>query len=300
MSKISETQILQSLSDALVAIVNEDSPSVVQVSSGRGLGTGVVWDKEGHIATSAHVVGRSSRIEVAFSGGERVPATPVGQDRYSDIAVLKVEKTQTLMKPITRGDSGNLAVGQYVLALANAFGDRVAASSGIITNPEGSVGGPWSDKVIITDVRLNRGYSGGPLIDAAGRMIGMNVAVFSNRGIAIPISALSTVVSELTSSGSIKRAYLGVVSNPIALPDEVAKELGQDEGLIVLSVEPGTPAKKAGVAIGDILVKLDSKQVESFYDLHRLLTGGLIGKETKLSVLRGEKITELKITPVEA
>ena len=301
MSKVSsETQILQSFSDALVAAVRKTSDSVVQVGSGRGVGTGLVWDKEGHIATNSHVIGRATKLEVGFAGGERVSATLVGQDRFSDIAVLKIEGAKTSLKPIERGDSEKLSTGQFVLALANAFGDRVSASSGIITNPKGSIGGQWSDSLVITDVRLNRGYSGGPLIDASGRLIGMNAAVVGNRGIAIPVNVLSTVVSELSNNGSIKRAYLGIVSNPITLPEEIAQELGQTEGLIVLSVEPGTPAKKAGVSVGDIIVKLDSNQIESFYDLHRLLTGGVIGRETKLSVLRGEKLTELRITPIEA
>ncbi|MGA2876178.1 MAG: S1C family serine protease [Nitrososphaerales archaeon] len=301
MSKVSsDTQLLQSFSDALVSVVRKTSESVVQVSSGRGIGTGIVWDREGHVATNSHVVGRATKLEVAFVNGERVRATLVGQDRFSDIAVLRIEKGATSLRPIERGDSGDLATGQFVLALANAFGDRVAASSGIITNPKGSIGGQWSDGLVITDVRLNRGYSGGPLIDASGRMIGMNAAVFGNRGIAIPVNVLSTVVSELSNNGSIKRAYLGIVSNPITLPDEIARELDQSEGLIVLSVEPGTPAKKAGVAVGDIIVKLDSRQIGSYFDLHRILTGSAIGRETKLSVLRGEKLTELSIIPVEA
>ncbi|MDA4129759.1 MAG: S1C family serine protease [Thaumarchaeota archaeon] len=300
MSKLSEeTSILQSFSDALASVVRRVSPSVVQVSSGRGVGTGVVWDKEGHIVTNSHVLGRSTKVEVSFAGGESLEATIVGQDRYSDIAVLKVENAKSL-QPISRGESENLSTGQFVLALANPFGDRVGAASGIITNPKGRMGGQWSDDLIITDVRLNRGYSGGPLLDARGNMIGMNTAYFSNRGVAIPVGVVTTVAKEIGSSGSIKRGYLGIVSNPLTLPEDVAKELGQSEGLIVLSVEPGTPAKKAGVAVGDIIVGLDSKNVESYNDLFRALAGGVIGKETTLKVLRGEKATELKITPSEA
>ncbi|MGI0090121.1 MAG: S1C family serine protease [Nitrososphaerales archaeon] len=297
-----QTQVLQSFSDALVALVSRASPSVVQVSSGRGFGTGIVWDKEGHILTNSHVIGRSSKIEVSFPGGDILGATLVGQDRFSDIAVLKVVEAadRATFQPLERGTSDGLATGQFVLALANAFGEKVSACSGIITNPKGRLGGPWTDDLIITDVRLNRGYSGGPLIDATGKMIGMNTAVYANRGIAIPSSVLTTVVKELTSNGSVKRAYLGIVSNPISLPDELVQELGQSGGLLVLSVEPGTPAKKAGVAIGDIIVRVDSKKVEGYYDLHKILKGGIIGRETGLSVLRGEKLTELVITPTEA
>jgi S1-C subfamily serine protease len=299
MSKLTEqTGILQSFSDALTQIVKTVSPSVVQVSSGRGVGTGVIWDKEGHVVTNSHVVGRSNKIQVTLAGGESSEATIVGQDRYSDIAVLKVENAKGF-QPISRGESENLATGQFVLALANPFGDAVSAASGIITNPKGRIGGQWSDDLVITDVRLNRGYSGGPLLDAAGKMVGMNTAYFANRGVAIPIGVVTTLVKELASNGSTKRGYLGIVSNPLELPDEVAKELGQTEGLIVLSVEPGTPAKKAGVAVGDIIVSLDSKKLESYNDLFRALAGGIIGKETKLTVLRGEKPTDLKIVPTE-
>jgi len=300
MSKVTEQAgILQSFSDAIAQVVKTASPSVVQVSSGRGVGTGVVWDKEGHVVTNSHVLGRSNKIEVTLSGGETMEAAIVGQDRYSDIAVLKVEGGNSL-QPISRGNSEGLATGQFVLALANPFGDTVAAASGIITNPKGRLGGQWTDDLVITDVKLNRGYSGGPLLDASGRMVGMNTAYFANRGVAIPIGVVTTIAKEISSNGSLKRAYLGIVSNPLTLPEEVAKELGQTEGLIVLSVEPGTPAKKAGVAVGDIIVALDSKKTESYNDLFRALAGGIIGKATKLTVLRGEKATELSIVPSEA
>src|SRR5579864_9267566 len=155
MSKVtSQEQIVKSFSDALVSIVGRVSPSVVQVSSGRGFGTGVVWDDEGHIVTNNHVVGRSNRIEVSSSNGKTFEASIVGQDRYSDLAVLKIDGKD--LPSIQRGESENLATGQFVLALSNPFGDRVSAASGIITSPKGRMGGPWSDDQIITDVRLNR------------------------------------------------------------------------------------------------------------------------------------------------
>lgn len=297
---MSETEVLKSFSDALVKVIRVVSESVVQVISGRGVGSGVVWDQTGLIATNAHVIGRSGKIEVGFADRESLRAKLVGRDRFSDVALLRTEEIKKNLRPIERTDSDALSVGQLVIALANPLGDTVSASSGIITNPRTRIGGPWMDGLIVTDVRLNRGYSGGALIDASGRMIGMNAAVFAGRGIAIPINIISSTVSELANNGSMRRAYLGLVSNPITLPEEVASGLDQSEGLIVLSVEPGTPAKKAGVAIGDVVVKMDSKKVESFHDLHRILTASLIGREITLSVLRGEKLTDLKITPTEA
>ncbi len=298
---------LESVSDAMVDIVNGVSPSVVQVRGGRrGLGTGVVWDNEGRVVTSAHVVGRAQSVEVALSEEEdkTYSAKIIGQDRFSDIALLQLEGIEKAgLKPIKKGDSSKLSTGQFVLALANHFGGKPVATFGIITAPNATIGGgrmPWSDNVIVTDARLNPGYSGGPLLDAAGRMIGLNAGYFANRGISVPVNALNESVRDLSVEGGVKRAYLGIFSDSISLPDEVAKEINQEEGLIVFRVETGTPAKKGGVAVGDVIVKLDSKPIRNFRDLERLLTSKVIGKPTTLSVLRGEKLTELTVTPTEA
>lgn len=306
MKKVSNSSSLQLISDGIVEVVKRVSPSVVQVSNGRrGFGSGIVWDKEGHILTSAHVIGRSNELEISFSGdGQKTyQAKVVGQDRFSDVALLQVEEAdKSKLHPLSKGDSSSLSTGQFVLALANPFGEKVAATFGIITSANASIGGrmPWSENVIISDAKLNPGYSGGPLVDASGKMIGMNAAFFANRGISIPVNSLEEVVKNLSVEGGIKRAYLGIVSDTISLPEDVAEEVQQEEGLIVYSVESGTPAKKAGVAIGDIVVKLNSKPVRNFYDLRKLLTSEVIGKATTLSVLRGEKLTELTVTPTEA
>ena len=300
----SNSQVLQSFSDAIAGVVGQVSPSVVQIKAGdRGFGSGVVWDKEGLVLTNSHVIGRAGEVEVTlYADSKSYKASVLGQDRFSDVALLKIEGAGKSLQPIEQGDSLNLAVGQFVLALANPFGEKVGATFGIITNASATMGGrmPWADNVIVTDTKLNPGYSGGPLIDASGKMIGMNAAYFANRGIAIPINALIDIVKSLASEGSIKRAYLGIVSNTLELSQELAAEIQQEEGLIVLSVESGTPAKKAGVAVGDIVVKLDSKPVRNFYDLRKILTSKAIGKPTSLSVLRGEKLTELTVTPTEA
>lgn len=283
------------------------SPSVVQVAGtrSRGYGSGVVWDKEGHIVTNSHVVGRSDEVEITFSSdnSKSFKAKIVGQDRFSDVALLKLEEgvDKSMIQPIELGDSSNLSVGEFVLALANPFGQKVGATFGIITNTNASFGGrmPWSDNVIVTDAKLNPGYSGGPLVDSSGRMIGMNAAYFANRGLAIPVKSLSETVKGLSEEGSVKRGYLGIVSDTIELPEEAAQEIEQEEGLIILSVESETPAKKAGLAVGDIVVKLDSKPVRNFNDLRKLLNSKVIGKPTTISVLRAEKLTELTVTPTE-
>jgi S1-C subfamily serine protease len=294
------------MSDGIVDVVKQVSPSVVQVSNGRrGYGSGIVWDSDGHVLTSAHVIGRAGNVQTSFASDGEISyeAKVIGQDRFSDVALLQIEGVnKSKLRPINKGDSSTLLTGQFVLALANPFGEKVSATFGIVTNASATIGGrmPWSDNVIISDAKLNPGYSGGPLVDVTGRMIGMNAAYFANRGISIPVNDLKEIAKNLSVDGGVKRAYLGIVSDTISLPHEVAQEIKQEEGLIVYSVEAGTPAKKGGVAVGDIVVKLNSKPVRSFYDLRKLLTSEVIGKSTALSVLRGEKLTELTVTPTEA
>lgn len=289
----------------MIKLIDQVSPSVVQVSAGRrGFGSGIIWDKAGRIVTSAHVVGRTSNVKVTLPSGKSYPARIIGQDMFSDVALLQIEggEKNEELHPITLGDSSKLSTGQLVFALANPFGERVSATFGMITNANSVIGGrmPWADNVIISDAKLNPGYSGGPLVDASGKMIGLDAAYFANRGISIPINSLKDTVSALSIEGSVKHAFLGIVSDAISLPQEFIDELKQEEGLIVFSVESGSPAKKAGVALGDIIVRLDSKPIRSFGDLRRILTSKVIGKPTTLSVLRGEKLTELTITPSEA
>ncbi len=304
MSKLENSmEILQSVSDAIVGVAKQVSPSVVRVGAGRGSGSGLVWSSDGYIVTSNHVVERSDSVEVGLDGGRSLEAKLVGQDNDSDIALLKIEGASGL-KPLQLGDSSNLQVGQFVLAVANPFGSNPAVTSGIVTSSRRSFGWRWGrgslDNVVITDARLNPGYSGGPLVDAGGKVIGINAAYAYSRGIAIPINTVKTVVDKLAKEGRIKRGYLGVVLNEIEFPEELSKQTGQEGGLMVVSVSTESPAKKAGVAIGDVIVKLDQKPVEGLYDLQRLLNDEIIGKEVKLSVLRAEKSLELKITPGDA
>jgi S1-C subfamily serine protease len=158
------------------------------------------------------------------------------------------------------------------------------------------------DKVVVTDARLNPGYSGGPLVDARGRMIGINAAYANNRGISVPVNTVKGVIDKLMHDGKIKRAYMGITADSINLPDNLSEQadIGQDSGLIVYGVDQDSAAKKAGLAIGDVIVKLDGKPVESLIDLRGLLDDKAIGRHVNISVLRGEKLTQLTVTPTEA
>lgn len=300
-SAAAPSQILQSVSDAVAEIVEKVSPSVVSVESGKRVGSGTIWSSDGYIVTVNHVVGNRDTVNVGVDGST-FEAKVVGHDPYSDLSLLKIEGISS--RPVEHGNLDELKVGQFVLALANPFNLQPSATSGIITSLGRSIRGWWGailENVIITDARLNPGYSGGPLVDVAGRIVGLNTAYISSRGIAIPISKVGSIVDALIHEGKIKRAYLGIVSNVVSLPEEIASQsqVNQDSGIIVLSVEASSAAKQAGVAMGDVIVKFDGKPVTSVYDLQQMLTGETIGREAKLSLFRGEKLIELTVTPGE-
>jgi len=227
----------------------------------------------------------------------------VGVDPYSDIVLLRAE--QVNFTPIELGDSETVSTGQFVLALANPFNRQPSATTGIITSVGSTLRG-WRgtamENIIATDARLNPGFSGGPLVDVSGKMIGLNTAFVWSRGIAIPVNKVKGIVDRLMAGGEVKRAYLGIVSNTVLIPQEIASQsrINQNAGVMVFSVDQGTPAKKAGLAMGDVIVKFNESPVTSFYDLPRLLTESVIGKKTTLSILRGEKLMELTVIPSAA
>lgn len=265
-------------------------------------GTGVVFTPDGYIVTCNHVLGARAQVRIGL-GEKTYEAKTVGFDPYSDVVLLKAE--EGTFKPVELGDSEKLSTGQFVLALANPFNRQPTATTGIITNASASLRGWRStamDNVIATDAKLNPGFSGGPLVDVSGRMIGLNTAYVWQRGIAIPINRVKNITDRLMTGGELKRAYLGIVSNTVSIPQEIASQvrLDQDTGVMIFQVEKGAPARKAGLTMGDVIVKFNQEPVTTFYDLPRLLTEDLIGKKTTITILRGEKIAELTITPTTA
>ncbi len=301
MSKgIASLEILQSLSDAMTGLADKVAPTVVRVRSGRGFGSGVVLSKEGHVLTCSHVVGRASTVEVGLGKGQRVEAKVVGHDPYSDITLLKV--AQSGLKPIELGDSEQVKVGQLVFAFANPFGRRPSTTSGIVTTAKTALG--WGhgamENMIVTDAPLNPGYSGGPLVDASGRMIGLNVAYANSRGIAIPINATKEIVDSLILDGRIRRAHLGIYTDTIGFSKDIAGQAKMNqEGLMIVEVEPASPARKAGLLLGDILVSFNKRPITNHQDLYRLLTKDAIGQSVEIGILRAEKLVTLTIAPSE-
>lgn len=303
MTGMEGTQLLQSFSNAVTGLADSVSPSVVNVNAGRRGGTGLVWSEDGLVVTASHVAGHASSPIVSLQDGREIAARVLGRDPYADVALLKIDASG--LKPVELADAQGMKVGQFVLALANASGRKVSATSGIVTSLRKRMRGFWGvmiEDAVVSDAKLTPGYSGGPLVDAVGKLVGMNVAYFAGRGVAVSVDSLKETVGRISRDGTVKKGFLGVVVEPIELPEEAAKseEVGQGEGLLVLSVEGGSPAKAAGVAVGDIILKLGDYRASDEYGLHKALSMGVVGKQLRLLVLRTEKVAELRVTPAEA
>jgi S1-C subfamily serine protease len=293
-------EVLKSLSEATSALIKKTSESVVSVKAQMSRGTGVVLTKDGYIVTCNHVLAGCSTVKIG-QGEKTFNAKIVGADPYNDVALLKAERGE--FTPIEMGDSEKLSVGQYVLALANPFNrQQPTATSGMVTSVNSTLRG-WRgthmENIIATDAQLNPGFSGGPLVDAQGRLIGINTAYVWQRGIAIPVNKVKTIADRLMTGRVAQRGYLGIVANTVAIPEEIAEQAGleQETGVMIFSVEQGSPARKAGLAMGDVLVKFNGKPVNDFYDLPRLLSEDVIGKETKVTIIRRENLIEITIVP---
>jgi S1-C subfamily serine protease len=297
-------ELLQSISNATTQLIQKIAKSVVSVNNHMSQGTGIVLDKQGHIATCAHVLHGCNTIKVGHQE-KTYNAKIIGTDPYNDIALLKIDKPENLT-PIELGDSSKLNTGQFVLALANPFNrQQPTATTGIITNADATLRfwrSTAMENVIATDAKLNPGFSGGPLIDATGKMIGMNSAYVWSRGIAIPSNKVKTITTRLLNGGQPKRAYLGIVSNTVRIPEELAEQAGinQQTGVMIFSVERDSPARKAGLTMGDVIIKFNGKPVTNFYDLPTLLVEDVIDKSTEIVILREEKLTTLQIKPQAA
>lgn len=297
---VNSLELLKSISEATTALVQKLSKSVVSVNAQMSRGTGVVLDRQGYIVTCNHVLQGCSTVRVG-QGEKTFEARVIGTDAYNDLALLKTE--QGNFEPIELGDSENLNTGQFVLALANPFNRKQpTATTGIVTNPDSTIRGfrgTAMENVIATDAKLNPGFSGGPLVDAEGKLIGINTAYVWQRGIAIPTNKVKSVTDRLITGGKIKKAYLGLVANTVAIPEEIQQEAGieQETGVMVFQVEAGEPARKAGLTMGDVIIAFNGKPVADFYDLPRLLSEDVAGKKTTLTIIREEKLQELTITP---
>jgi len=271
-----------------------------------GHGSGFVFTPDGFILTNSHVVHDATRIEAAFADGRRVGAQLVGDDPETDLAVLRVEPGTPAAAEL--GDSGTLRVGQLVIAIGNPLGFESTVTAGVVSalgRSFRSVTGRLIDDVIQTDAALNPGNSGGPLVDSRGRVIGVNTAVIlPAQGIcfAVGINTAKVVTGQLIRHGKIRRGRIGVAGQNVPLLRLAQRAHGLDAktGVLVTGVEPNSPAQRAGLTSGDIIVAFDGKPVAGIDDLHQLLVTERIGAPTTVVVLRKADKLELAIVPDES
>src|SRR5256714_9679730 len=270
-----------------------------------GKGSGFVFTPDGFVLTNSHVVHDATQIEVAFADGHPVPAELVGDDPDTDLAVIRVPPVSLTVAEF--GDSAALRVGQLVVAIGNPLGFQSTVTAGVVSalgRSFRSVGGRLIDDVIQTDAALNPGNSGGPLVDSRGRVVGVNTAVIlPAQGIcfAVGINTAKFVTGQLIRHGKIRRSRIGVAGQTVPLLRLAQRALGIDanSGVLVTGVEPDSPAARAQLSSGDIIVEFAGSAVTGIDDLHRLLTTDRIGVATTVVVLRGAGRLELPIPCVD-
>jgi S1-C subfamily serine protease len=290
-------EALSNLSNALTKTVESGDQSVVRVEARRRLpASGIIWSPDGVIVTAHHIVKRDEDIRLGLPDGKVVPARLVGRDRTTDLAVLRAD-VEGLIAPAW-SDSTNLRVGHLVLALGRP-GKRVMATLGIVSalneNWRTPTGGQI-DRYLQTDVVMYPGFSGGLLLSAEGEGLGLNTsALLRGVSMSIPYPTLQRVVEALLAHGRVRRGYLGVGGQPVRLPGELTKELDQETGILLVSVDPDSPAGRGGLVLGDTIITFNNKPIRHLDDLLELLSEEVVGVEVPLQILRGGQIQELRI-----
>jgi serine protease Do len=270
-----------------------------QVQKQQALGSGFIIDAQGHVVTNAHVVDDADQVKVRLADDREYRAKVVGKDTRLDVAVLKLESPPADLPVASLGQSDALRVGEYVVAIGNPFGLGNTVTMGIVSAKGRTIGaGPYDD-FIQTDASINPGNSGGPLFNLRGQVVGINTAINPNGkgiGFAIPIDSVHDVVPQLLSTGHVSRGRLGVVIQ--GMDDDLAKAMGLDHprGALVEEVEAGSPAEKAGVRQGDVIVAVDGQEVPHSEDLPRLVARHSPGTQVKLAVMRDRQKRDVDVT----
>jgi S1-C subfamily serine protease len=291
---------LVALSDGLATAAANAARFVVAVHARQRIASsGILW-RPGVVVTASHAIKREDDLRVTLPDGTRVRATLAGRDEGTDVAVLRVD--ETIGEPLSIGESSTPKVGNFVLALARDEDGDLCASFGAVS----SVSGPWRtwrggqiDRFVRLDLALYPGFSGGPLVDAHGAIVGMNTSGLTrNVSVSVPMSTLNRATRELLERGHIPRGYLGVGMQPVALPASLQSMLGTDANtaVMILSLAPGGPAETAGIMLGDIVVALDGHAVTAIEDVQAALGTERIGGSVLASVVRGGKVENVAVT----
>jgi S1-C subfamily serine protease len=309
-----DTEVLDAYSQAVVHAVELVGPSVVTIETGhedarRGLGgqgSGFVVAPDGLILTNSHVVHKARGIHVSLPDGRRLPAELIGEDPDTDLAVIRASASG--LAALKLGDSQAIKVGQLVIAIGNPLGFSATVTAGVVSALGRSLrsrSGRLMDDIIQTDAALNPGNSGGPLVNSRAEVIGVNTAVIAGaQGLCFAIAANTAqfVVGRLIRDGRIRRSYLGVAGQNAPIARQIVRfySLPVSSGILVVTIEPDSPAARSLLREGDIVVAIDGNEVGGIDQLHRLLTEERIKKETMLTVIRRTEKLEIAVTPGES
>lgn len=307
-------EVLDSYSQTVMRVAAAVTPHVaaIEMTARRrnarmrmGAGSAVLFTQDGYLLTNSHVVAGTERGHAVFADGSRMELELVGSDPLSDLAVVHGRRPK--VPPAEFGAAETLRVGQLVVAVGNPLGLAGSVTAGVVSGLGRAIP-VWSgnnrrviEDVIQTDAALNPGNSGGALADTHSRIVGINTAVAgAGLGLAVPINATTRrIISALLSDGRVRRAYLGLVSTPIRLNPSTVIRTGQREGLRIVEVLPGSPADRAGLAAGDILLTAGGRPVSNAESLQRLLFADAIGQPLDLAVLRDGAESHLVAVPDE-
>ncbi len=311
---ITDDQLLDSYSQAVVDVVDSVAPAVVHVEvsgvrNGRrseGTGSGVLVSPDGLILTNNHVIDGAKEVAISMSDGRRFSARTLGRDPDTDLAVLRGETSETL--PSARlANSKSVRQGQIAIAIGNPLGFQSTVTAGIVSAVGRSLrtqNGRLIGDVIQTDAALNPGNSGGPLVNSAGQIIGINTAVIMGaQGICFSVASNTALhaLTQILAHGRVRRARIGIVAEQVPLPPRVAyrAELKQSSAVRIREMQPDSPATQAGLLTGDLIVRLDGEPITGVDDLFRLLDERRIDRDVTVTVVRSTGLNEVQLRPVE-
>ena len=311
-----DLELLDSYSRTVVSVADTVGPAVVSLTVGRsgagrpsgvqGAGSGVIIAPDGYVLTNAHVVHGAGRVQATLTDGRALDGIHVGDDQSTDLALIRLNGTGLPVAEL--GRSAGLRVGQLVVAIGNPLGFQSTVSAGVVSALGRSLRsetGRLIENVIQTDVALNPGSSGGPLVDSSSRVVGINTAIIAmaqGLSFAIPVDTASWVIGELLAHGRVRRVRLGLAAHSRPIDPAFARRLGIRTPHVVeiMSVEPGGPAASAGLRSGDWIVAVDGQPTATVDDLHRRLAGVPLGVSMKVAVIRGAATFDALVTPAEA
>jgi S1-C subfamily serine protease len=310
-----DAQLLDAYSRAVVAVVDAVGPAVVSISVGTdrrlhrgdqiGAGSGVIIAPDGYILTNDHVVRNANTLRVGLTDGSRLTASLVGKDPATDLAVIRAGASY--LPSATLGSSDQLRVGQLAIAMGNPFGFQSTVSTGVVSalgRTLRSTDARLIENIIQHTAPLNPGNSGGPLVDSAGKVVGVNTAIIAMAqgiGFAIPSHTAMWVVSQILTHGRVRRGFLGIAARqrPLGRRMVLFHGLKKNHAVEIISMESDGPAGGAGLRVGDLIVAINGTAVQSVDDLHRFLSDWPIGQPVKIDIVRGQNRLVRMIAPKE-